>query len=778
MKILLLTTEFPPEFGGISELSVNFGRALKRAGASVRVLTSASSASQAAAGNGLSVTRTPRILHLKFIKVLPLLWEAIRICRAHRPHLILAMSWTQPGLVAWLVKQALGIEYAVVANGYEISRYQSWNMVNRLMLQILKSAGRIIAISRYTRGKILDLGLDPTRITVINPAIDIDMWRLETDTGEIEEKFGIKGRRIILTTARLVKRKGHAQVIRVLSRISQKYPDLVYVITGEGDSEQELRSLAIELGLQDRVRMTGFISSGELRALYQLAEVYVSPSLEVKADVEGFGISFIEAGLYSTPVIAGRTGGVSDAVAHGRTGFLVYPLDEEEIKDKLVQLLDDEGLRRWMGRLGRERARKDFGLDRQGQRLLAALSSDQDPGKRKVKILHVITRLDKGGAPKNTLVTVSGLNRQTYELFLVSGPSYDPEEGLGSATQKMGVNFFVCGNLARPIRPLADLKALLDLYRFMRRHGFDLVHTHTSKAGVIGRVAAILAGVPVIIHASHGHIYTGFYGPLFSRILLLLDRFLSRWTERIVTLTARGLDEQVRMSIAPRSRFRVVPSGVDLTRFMDSPVSIEHTRAELGLPLSGPLLGMVAELDHRKGHKYLIEAMPAVFRAHQDARLLIVGQGPLENQLKAQITGLGLQDAIILTGHREDIPEILHLLDIFVLSSINEGMGRVIVEAMACGLPVVASNLMGIPELVEDGVTGFLFRPRDSHGLAEKIIELLDNPEKAEKMGFIGRQKVYPSHDETVMVEAFEDLYREALSAKGIYPRISRPVSS
>ena len=774
MKILVITTEFPPEFGGISELSVTFSRALKQAGASVRVLTSVPATSPDKDGHGLAVTRTSPVLGKKFVKILPLYWQALKLCLVHRPQLILAMSWTQSGLVAWLIKQTLGIEYAVVANGWEINRYRSRRLVHRLMLRILGSARRIIANSSYTRGIVLDLGLDAGRLALVNPAVDADAWPLLEDTDAMAKKCEVRGKRVMLTTARLVERKGHAQVIRALSRLSRKYPDLVYVLTGRGDLEPKLKSLVAKLGLKDRVRMPGFVSARELRALYQMAEIYISPSLEVETDVEGFGISFIEAGLYATPVIAGRTGGVSDAVAHGQSGFLVDPLDVTEITDRLAQLLDDRDLRTRMGLFGRERARKEFGLDIQGRRLLSALESGPDTGRHKLKILHVITRLDKGGAPKNTLITVSGLNRERYNVVLVSGPSYDPEEDLEARTRQVGVKFLVCEHLVRPIRPFTDLKALWVLYRFMRQNRFDLVHTHTSKAGVIGRAAALLAGVPVIIHASHGHIYTGFYGPLFSRLLLWLDRLQSHWTDRIITLTARGLEEQVRMGIAPRSRFRVIPSGIDLSRFMQAAVSVEGRRAELGLPPSGPVLGMVAELDPRKGHAYLIQAMPAVLRAHPDARLLIVGQGPLEHELKAMIHELGLRDEIILTGHREDVPEILSLLDVFVLSSINEGMGRVIVEAMACARPVVASDLMGIPELVEDGLTGYLFRPRDADDLAAKIIELLDDPEKAEKMGLRGQAKVYPQYDEAVMVRAFEDVYQEVLAEKGIAPPFSR----
>ena len=384
------------------------------------------------------------------------------------------------------------------------------------------------------------------------------------------------------------------------------------------------------------------------------------------------------------------------------------------------------------------------------------------------KVLHIITRLDKGGAPKNTLLTVSGSDKEHLEVTLVSGPSYDPEEDLEARTSESGVEFLVFEDLIRPIRPWQDLKATWKLWRFIRERKFHIVHTHTSKAGVVGRLAAILARTPVIIHASHGHIFTGFFNPFYSRILLLVDKLLSLFTDRIVTLTQKGLEEQVELGLAPRKKFVVIPSGVNLHRFMNARVDAAAKRAELGLPPEGPIIGVVAELDPRKGHRYLIEAMPHVIKGHPDARLLIIGQGPLKAELEAQTRGLGLEKAICFTGHREDVPELLNLMDVFVLPSINEGMGRVLVEAMACGRPVVASNLMGIPELVDDERTGCLVRPRHPDDLAAGINRLLDHPDQAREMGRRGREKVYPAYDESVMIQAYNHLYLEVLAEKGL----------
>lgn len=387
---------------------------------------------------------------------------------------------------------------------------------------------------------------------------------------------------------------------------------------------------------------------------------------------------------------------------------------------------------------------------------------------QRLRVLHVITRLDKGGAPKNTLLTVAGLDKTRYAVTLVSGPSYDPEENLEDMTAGAGVRLIIFPELTREIRPLAELKAVWRLVRHMLKNRYHIVHTHTSKPGVVGRLAAIIALTPILIHASHGHIYTGFYGPFMRAVLLIIDRLLTLGTDVVITLTRRGRDEQHALKIAPWHKFRVVPSGVDLARFKNASVDRQAKAAELGVASGGPLLGMVAELLERKGHTYLVQAMASVAKRFPTARLLLIGQGPLEATLRRQIASLGLEKHIILTGHREDVPEILKMLDVFVLPSINEGMGRVIVEAMAAGLPVAASNLMGIPELVEDGVTGLLTRPAEASDIAEKIIRLLEDPEAARQMGLAGQEKVFPAYDQSVMVQAYNQLYDELARARGL----------
>ena len=393
---------------------------------------------------------------------------------------------------------------------------------------------------------------------------------------------------------------------------------------------------------------------------------------------------------------------------------------------------------------------------------------------KKINVLHVITRLDKGGAPKNTLLTVSGLDKERYRVTLLSGPSRNPEEDLEERTTKAGVECAVLDELVRPIRPWTDLRAVLKLARFMRRHKLHIVHTHTSKAGVVGRLAFLLARSPLLVHASHGHVFTGFYGPVLSTILLWLDRFLSLFTHRIVALTRRGMEEQIHLGVAPRRKFAVVPSGVELERFTEASVDAVAKREQLGLPPVGPLLGVAAELDPRKGHRYLLEAMPLVLRRRPDAVLLVMGHGPLQQDLQARISLMNLEGSVRMLGHREDMPEMLSLLDVLVLPSLNEGMGRVVVEAMACAKPVVASNVMGIPELVEDGVTGLLCRPANPQDLAEKILRLLEDSELARKMGAAGKERVYPRYDASRMVAAYEALYEALLKEKGLPPDARR----
>lgn len=386
------------------------------------------------------------------------------------------------------------------------------------------------------------------------------------------------------------------------------------------------------------------------------------------------------------------------------------------------------------------------------------------------KIVHIITRLDKGGSAQNTSLTCRELSRK-YEMVLVHGLSFESrmteqekesvDQGIKESVEK-GVRVIAIPSLVRRISPLQDLKALFSLWRLLIRERPFIVHTHTSKAGILGRLAAKFAGVPIIIHTPHGHVFYGHFGPLISKFFLLTERLMARITDRMVSLTQAEKNDYVALSISSPEKVTTIHSGVDVDRFMNIQVNIAEKKRELGLNSKGLMVGTVGWLLSIKGPMHLLKAMPYVWENHPETSLIFVGKGDLEKGLKEEARRMGVSDKVIFLGWRDDIPEIMQVLDVFVLPSLNEGMGRVLVEAMAAGKPVVASSVGGILDLVKEGQNGFLAEPGDEKGLAIAIRKLLDDKKMRDEMGERGREMATKFSVEK-MVEKIDVLYESLL---------------
>ena len=353
-------------------------------------------------------------------------------------------------------------------------------------------------------------------------------------------------------------------------------------------------------------------------------------------------------------------------------------------------------------------------------------------------------------------------------MTLVTGPSEGDEGELETRARKMGARVILVPDLVREPSPVQDVRALRALCRIMRGERCTLVHTHTSKAGILGRVAARMAGVPAVVHTPHGHVFHSYYGPTKTRLFCQLERFCARYAHRIITLTENEKREHVELRIAPAERFTTIHSGVDLSRFERAPHGDVARRSDFGIPADAPVIVCVARLVPIKGHEHLIAAMPAVLDAFPEARLLLVGDGPLADELQAQAERAGVAQRVVFAGLRFDIPDLLRLSDIFALASLNEGMGRVLVEAMACRLPVVATRVSGIPDVVDDGVTGLLADSRSPDQMARALCALLSDPVCAHRMGEAGYRKVVPAFGVDAMVERINTVYEEVLKEKGI----------
>ena len=387
-----------------------------------------------------------------------------------------------------------------------------------------------------------------------------------------------------------------------------------------------------------------------------------------------------------------------------------------------------------------------------------------------MKVLHLITRLDQEGSATNTLMTVAGLEKRGFAITLVYGKTVSlPREAVPLRDK---IEMKEIPALIRELAPYQDLLAFYQLWQFIRRGGFTVVHTRSSKAGILGRWAAWCAQVPVIVHTPHGHVFYGYFGWLTTRLFVWLERLTALVTDRIVTLTEREKAEHLQWKIARAEKFTTIPSGVEL-QSVSSPKSqvpslksqaLSAKTVDLGPP-SSPLVGTVGRFEPIKGHRYLVEAIPLVLSQVPTARFLFIGDGPLRSLLEQQTVQLGVATQVTFTGWHEEPAALMACCDLIVLPSLNKGMGRVLVEAMALGKAIVASSVGGIPDLVQDGKNGILVPPADPPRLAQAIISLLTDKSQTERMGAKGRY-LAPTFSAELMLEKLEKLYGDLLACR------------
>ena len=384
------------------------------------------------------------------------------------------------------------------------------------------------------------------------------------------------------------------------------------------------------------------------------------------------------------------------------------------------------------------------------------------------KVVRVITRLNIGGPAQHVISLTTHLHARGYLTTLVTGRVDGHEGDLGDLAVRNDVSPVVVPTLRNRSSVLADLHALVHLWRIFRRERPMIAHLHLLKARALGAVAARLAGVPVVVETLHGTLFSEYYRPLVSRFLLFGERWLARMMDAIIAVSEEVAAEVVRLGLAPADKVHVISLGLELTRFIGQADGPGALRAELGIPDTTPLIGSVGRLVPIKGLSYLIKAAPFVLRAAPKAHFVFVGDGTERPVLERQVHQAGLAAQTHFLGWRKDVELIYPDLDIVVLSSLNEGTPVAIIEAMAAGRAVVATHVGGVPDIVLDGETGVLVPPKDPEALADAIVKLLADANLRRRLGVAAREAVHPRYAVGRLVEDMDIFYRQLFARKGI----------
>jgi len=386
----------------------------------------------------------------------------------------------------------------------------------------------------------------------------------------------------------------------------------------------------------------------------------------------------------------------------------------------------------------------------------------------RVKVLRVIARLNVGGPALHVAYLTAGLAERGYDTTLVAGTLGRGEESMEFVADAKGVSIEVIEELGRSISPLRDARAVIRLAQLIRRERPTILHTHTAKAGAVGRAAALLAGgarPPIVVHTFHGHVLRGYFNRVATFGFRTLERLLARMTTKLIAVSPEVRDDLVRLGVAPAEKFAVIRLGIELDqRVCSSDDQRAETRRVLGLGGGEPfVVGWVGRMTAVKRTDLVVRVLRALVDRGVDARLLLVGDGPDREALERLAHDLGVVKRCLFLGYQEDVARFYDAIDVLLLPSVNEGTPVSVIEALAAERPAVATRVGGIPDVVRDGVDGFLVDSDEPDALAERLTELAADPLRRAAMGEAGRARVLERYAVDRLVDDVDALYRQLL---------------
>jgi glycosyltransferase involved in cell wall biosynthesis len=678
---------------------------------------------------------------------------AVLVARRHRSPLIVVSEDVFPEIAS---------ELGRLRNPFVIAT------LRRMVSFYLRRADRVVAIGDTMRARLEAKGAPPERIRVIPNWVDVSQIVPRPRANSWATENGLVGKFVVMHSGNV----GHAQDLDTLVRAADRLrdlDDLVVLIVGLGARRAEVMRLAEQLGL-DNVRFLPYQPRERLSESLSSADVHV---VGLAPGLAGYVVPSRLYGILAVgrPVIAAvdNESETAEIVRSADCGYCVPPASPDLLAAAVRRC---HASRSELSRLG-ENARAY--VEREGGRQVAMeryrsllaearVASTRDDA---IKVLRVIARLNVGGPTLHVVQLTRALAPLGYETTLVTGRVGRNEGSMDYVAVETGVQPLYIGSLQRNVSVLADVAALVRLVRLIRSLRPDVLHTHTAKAGALGRAAALLAGrarPEAVVHTYHGHVLTGYFPRWRSRFFLQVERFLARSSDALVAVSPEVRDDLVRLRVAAASKFVVVRLGLELERRIAAPVDArERVREQWGVGADQFLVTWLGRMTEIKRVDDLLRAFADLRGRGVDAVLALVGDGPNRDGLEHLAERLGIAEAVRFTGFRRDVGSVYAASDAVALSSANEGTPVSLIEALAAGCAVVTTAVGGALDVVDFGRVGFLVPPGDTKAFADRLEELARRPELRREVGAAGREHVLARYSVDRLVRDIDRLYRSLL---------------
>ena len=603
-------------------------------------------------------------------------------------------------------------------------------------------AYKVVGVSEPTsRDLIRYEKISPTKVITIRNGIDGSKFEVSIDKEKKKKELGITNDGpIIGLGVRLTKAKGITYLLQAMPEILKAYPDTTLVIAGKGDYESRLKKEVRDRGIDKNVLFIG--PRLDMPELLKLLDLYVLPSLW-----EGLPIAILEAMAAGCPVVVTNVGGNYIAIQHGENGSLVESKSPDLLASEIIRVLDDDGLRVNYARKSAQRFKENFSAEVMTQHYQKLYLREKEPKAKakKIKLMQITHDLAIGGLQQVVVNICKTIDRDMFDisvLCLRNLGDFAPE------IKEMGINV----RLLPQKRNGVDYFAFLKVAKILLDEKIDVIHTHNTQPFIDGTLGALLTGVKTIVHTDHSREYPDKRRYMFSEWLM------SRFAYKMVGVSEPTRQDLIKYEKISPKRVITIINGIDGSKFFTG-IDKERKKKELGITNGGPIIGLGVRLSKQKGITYLLQAMPEIIKAYPDITLVIAGEGDYGERLKREARDRGIDKNVVFIGPRLDMPEVLKLFDLYVLPSLWEGLPMVLLEAMAAGCPVVATNVGGNYMAIQHGENGSLIEPKNPALLASEVIRVLGNEELRMNYARNGIELFKKKFSAEVMTQQYQKLY-------------------